>query len=193
LVSLDRVSVERVLGPLLARVPMREMRLVGTASSVLRGIDVPAGDVDVLFRDRDGVDAWFSCLSGDVDVGTAPIWLPEACQYFARLVVDGVTIELSTVEIETDNDTTECFGTGPWQHFDVVPCAGESVPAVATELRLITEVARGRSGCYRRPLIDFLCADGCDRGLIRRGLSNIGASPEAISRIIDQLTREGHN
>jgi hypothetical protein len=184
-VGLNRARIEDALAPLLARVPSAEIRLVGTASSVLRGIDLPAEDVDVLFRERNGLDAWFSCLPIDVDVQTAPGWMPEARQYFARLLVDGVTVELSTIEINTNDDTTECFGAGPWRHFDLVNCADELVSTVATELRLITELARGRRERYE-PIIKFLRTQGCDSHLVRRGLSNVGASPEAIDRIMSR-------
>ena len=139
----DRVGVDRALNAVLGQVPPAEFRLVGTASSVLRGIVMPAADIDLLFRDRTDVDAWFAALSTDFDVETAPVWMPDASQYFARLYAQGIPVELSTVEVETDRDTMECFGTGPWQHFDLITCGAGTVPAVASELRLLTEVARG--------------------------------------------------
>ena len=144
----DRVGVDRVLTAVLGQVPPAEFRLVGTASSVLRGIALPAADIDILFRDRAGVDAWFDALSIDFDVETAPVWMPDASQYFAQLHAQGIPVELSTVEIETDRDTMECFGTGPWEHFDLIACGTGTVPAVASELRLLTEVARGRTDRY---------------------------------------------
>jgi hypothetical protein len=139
-VTVDRASVERALTFILTRVPRADVRLVGTASSVLRGIKMPACDIDILFHDRVGVDGWFTALSAALDVESAPAWIAETQQYFARMHAAGVAIELSTVEIESDLDTMECFGVGPWRHFDLLTCGGRPVPAVATELRLITEI-----------------------------------------------------
>jgi hypothetical protein len=163
---------------------------VGTASSVLRGIEIPAGDIDILFRDRAGVDAWFEALSVDLDVETAPVWMADARQYFARVDAHGVGVELSTVELETDSDTEECYGSGPWQHFDVVAWGDGSVSAGATELRLITEVARAREGRYR-PIIELLRAEGCDVDLIRRGHEYRGVSLEVLHRVLAELLPEG--
>ena len=163
----DLVGVDRALTAALGRVPPADFRLVGTASSVLRGIVMPAADIDILFRDRAGVDGWFDALSSDFDVETDPIWIAEANQYFARLHAPAFPIELSTVEVATDRDTMECFGTGPWQHFDLIPCGAGRVPTVASELRLLTEVARARDDRYRA-IAAHLRVTGCDQALIAR-------------------------
>jgi len=183
----DRDGVEGVLTLILRHVPETEVRLVGTASSVLRGIDIPAGDIDLLFRDRAGVDAWFAALSAELEVDAAPDWLAEQRQYFARIRAGDVAVELSTVEIEVDNDTAECLGSGPWEHYDVVSCRDGVVPAVATELRLITEIARAREDRYG-PIIDFLRDNGCDIDLVRRGLANLGASQDGVERVVARLS-----
>jgi hypothetical protein len=148
---------------------------------------MPAGDVDVLFHQRAGVDAWFEVLRLDVEVETAPEWIEDANQYFARLVVDGVNLELSTVEFESESDTVECFGAGPWQHYDVIPCGTLSVPCVATELRLLTELARSRED-RSRPIIDFLRTTGANVPLIHRGLANLGATQSAIDQVVAELS-----
>lgn len=189
--TLSRVEFERSLASILTRVPEAELRLVGTASSVLRGIELPANDLDVLFRDRGVVDSWFSVLSDHLDVDTAPAWIADAQQYFARLHDGDVMIELSTVEIESDLDTFECFGEGPWRYFDLVPCGDRMVPAVATELRLITEISRGRHD-RSGPIIDYLRVVGCDIALIRRGLAHAGVTPAAAAQIIDELSSRDH-
>ena len=62
--------------------------------------------------------------------------MADSQQYFARVHSGDVVIELSTVEIESDSDTIECFGEGPWRHFDLVDVGARTMPAVATELRL---------------------------------------------------------
>jgi hypothetical protein len=179
--------VERSLASILARVPEAELRLVGTASSLVRGIELPANDLDILFHDRSGVDSWFGALSDHLDVDTAPSWIADAQQYFARLQLGAVTIELSTVEIESDADTFECFGEGPWRYFDLVPCGAGRVPAVATELRLITEISRGRHD-RSGPIVDYLRVVGCDIPLIRRGLLQAGVTPDAIGQLIAELS-----
>src|SRR5690242_7756515 len=51
-VALVQAQIEMALASVLAHVPDAEVRLVGTASSMVRGIDLPANDVDVLFRQR---------------------------------------------------------------------------------------------------------------------------------------------
>jgi hypothetical protein len=185
--TLSRAEVERSLASILTRVPEAELRLVGTASSVVRGIELPANDLDVLFRDRSGVDSWFVALSDHLDVDTAPAWIADAQQYFARLHHGAVTIELSTVEIENDADTFECFGEGPWRYFDLVPCGDRTVPAVATELRLITEISRGRHD-RSGPIVDHLRVVGCDIALIRRGLAHSGVAADAIAQLIAELS-----
>ena len=187
IVSLGRAEVEPLLASILTRVPEAEVRLVGTASSVMRGIRVPANDIDILFREHAGVDAWFAALSADLDVDSAPAWMADSQQYFARVHSGDVVIELSTVEIESDSDTIECFGEGPWRHFDLVDVGARTMPAVATELRLITEVSRGRSDRYR-PILDHLRGIGCDLALIRRGLANAGITEDATVSILAELS-----
>jgi hypothetical protein len=152
-VALDRDGVENALSLMLARVPEADFRLVGTASSVLGGISMPAADIDTLFQDRTVIDTWVGVLSADLDTETAPTWIAESQQYFARLHADGVVVELSTVELETHLDTVECFGAGSWRHFDLVVCGPRTMPAVATELRLIGRVRQPpvRSGPFLGP------------------------------------------
>ena len=70
------------------------------------------------------------------------MWIDDSQQYFARISGGGVSVELSTVELRTNEDTMECFGEGPWRYFDLLPCGAFVVAAVASELRLITEVSR---------------------------------------------------
>lgn len=120
-----REDVEEVVGQLVAVAPPAEYRLVGTASSLLRGAELPDADVDVLFRERSAVDAWFAAVaeSRDVVVDTAPTWLRDDLQYFARVSVGDVSVELSTVEVDLDVDTAECVGEGPWRWFDLVRAA----------------------------------------------------------------------
>ena len=167
-------------------VPDAEFRLVGTASCVLRGIEMAASDVDVLFRSRDAIDAWTASLAAVADVADWPIWIDEASQYFARLDVDGVTVELSTVEVEADTDAGECVGLGPWVHFDRVPCGRFTVPTVALELRLVTEVARQRADRWG-PLVAYFRSHPCDLGLVERGLIAYSTPRERIAALVGSL------
>jgi hypothetical protein len=189
-VTLSRADIQALLASILTQVPAAKVRLVGTASSVMRDIPVPANDIDILFHDRAGVDAWFGVLSAALDVDSAPGWMPKSQQYFARVYAGDIAVELSTVEIDSDSDTIECFGEGPWRHFDLLPCGPGTVPAVATELRLITEVSRGRTDRVR-PIVDHLRQGGCDVALIRRGLADAGVVQDQTDQIIAELLR-GH-
>jgi hypothetical protein len=184
---LDQARVRRVLDVMLPQVPETPFRLVGTASCVLRGIEMPASDIDVLFRDREAIDAWVTALSGTATVQDAPVWLGDAQQYLARLCVDGVTVELSTVEIDADTDTAECVGSGPWVHFDVVPSGAFGVPAVALELRLATEMTRQRPDRFG-PLVDYFRMHPCDLTLVERGLAAHSTPPDDIARLIEHLS-----
>ncbi len=74
-----------------------------------------------------------------------------------------------TVEWPTDSDAMECFGRGPWVHFDLVSCGSHRVPNAATELRLITELTRRRPERYQ-PIVAYLRERGCDMELVRRGM-----------------------
>lgn len=78
--DLDRAIIERAMETILRLVPSTEVRLVGTASSVLRGIPLPAADVDVLFRERGGLDDWFGALRPRVEVEAAPAWCEDEHQ-----------------------------------------------------------------------------------------------------------------
>lgn len=185
--GLDRAEVLRVVAVILALVPDAEFRLVGTASCALRGIEIAANDVDLLFRERAAIDAWAAALVDVAEVTDEPAWLGDAGQYFARLDMGGVTVELSTVEISVDTDTAECVGSGPWVHFDQVPCGRFSVPTVALELRLVTEVARRRADRWE-PIVAYLRSRRCDVALVERGLVAYAMSPDEIASIVGSLS-----
>jgi hypothetical protein len=186
-VALDRASLAATLIGVVASVADVEWRLVGTAASAIRGVDLPVADVDVLFRERAGVDASFARLSPRADEAARPEWLADAQQYFARLVIDGVSVELSTVEFATALDTFECFGLGPWIHYDDVDWRDVRVPAVASELRLVTEVNRGRVEHVTR-LVEHLRRVGCDTALLERALVNAEVPEFARAQILEALS-----
>ncbi len=114
------------------------------------------------------------------------MWLGDANQYIARLSLDGVTVELSTVEIDAETDTGECVGSGPWVHFDLVSCGEFSVPTVALELRLVTEVARNRPDRWT-PIVAYFHSHPCDRSLVERGLRAYSTPPGDIAALIGSL------
>ena len=183
---MEHAGVQRVFESLLARVPEAEFRLVGTASCVLRGIPMPASDVDVLFRARSGVDAWVAQLN---EFDDAPAWLADASQYFARATVEGITVELSTVEVDVGTDAAECVGVGPWVHFDLVPCGSHRVPAVALELRLVTEVSRQRPDRWE-PIVEYFRTHACNIALVERGLVTGGVADDETARVLRRLRSE---
>jgi hypothetical protein len=167
------------------------VRLVGTASSLLRGIDLPAGDVDILARSHAVVDEL--AHSADDAGGTciaAPRWLdtPFGGQYIADYEVDGVRVEFSTVELSAPDPTyiAECAGVTPWRHFDAVDIEGHALPMVASELRLLSEVTRGRDDRWR-PIASFLSVHGYDEGLLGAALA--GVDPDIVAEVDDVLGR----
>lgn len=98
-----------------AAAPGPGFRLVGTAAALAQGVRLTTSDVDILLARRDDVDTFAAALVG-FPCRASPTWLAEARQYFARFDVDGVGVELSTVEQPVHTDTSECAGPGPWRH-----------------------------------------------------------------------------
>ena len=166
-----------------------EYRLVGTGAALLHGVKLPAADVDILVKEREGVDAIgaalspFRCLS-------APAWLPETRQYYGNYEVNGVEVGISTVEIESEADTVETFGRGPWEHFTPIPCGSHTVPTVALELRLITELFRDRPDRYQ-PIIRYMQAKGCDVDFIHRGIGAAGLPQAVQENVLKQQSSAG--
>ena len=188
--ALDRGVVVRTIEFVLARVPPAEMRLVGTSSSLVRGIPIQADDIDILFRTRSDIDAWCAQLQSTTAAVTYPEWLADGRQYFARLILDGVIIELSTVEAPSRDDTMECVGIGPWAHFDSVTCGGVIVQATASELRLLSELERNRRD-RAVPILGVLKKKGCDIDLVRRGLNRMAADTVVFHEVLSELIGSG--
>ncbi|MBN2146479.1 MAG: hypothetical protein JW726_03785 [Anaerolineales bacterium] len=144
--------------------PQVEYRLVGTASALLYGVQLPAADIDILVKDRQEVDLFAQALKV-FPCSMPPTLLEEQHQYIAGFLVDGVEVEISTVEVKTTSDAVETFGAGPWKHFEHLPCGPYMVPAVSLELRLVTELGRQREDRYC-PILEFLRCYGCDAELV---------------------------
>jgi hypothetical protein len=148
----------------------------------LRG--VPASDIDVLLKERAGVDA-FSAVLSPCKCLSSPTYLAGSRQYFSSFEVHGVEVEFSTVEGANESDTSECTGSGPWTHYSMVACGDHQVPVVCLELRLLTEIARGRPDRYV-PIWEFMQSRRYARDLLARGLEERGIS-EAEQMDLTQL------
>ncbi len=162
-----------------------DYRLVGTGAALLHGVSLPAADVDILVKDRRNVDDLNTALSS-FQCLEPPTWLAETQQYYANYVLNGTEVGISTVEIASDVDYIETFGRGPWEHFALLPCGRYMVPAVALELRLITELYRNRPDRYN-PIVRFMQMRGCDLDLIQRGICNIGLSQSMQDILLGNL------
>lgn len=140
------------------------VRVVGTASSALRGIELPVADVDVLCRDRDTVD---ELVGASGSPPASLIQTPFGHQYLADHQVRGVPVQFSTVESDVGDRQrlAECVGEAPWRYFSLVTVAGRRVPVVASELRLASDLMRGRDDRWR-PIAAHLLATGFDAKLV---------------------------
>ncbi len=160
-------------------------RLVGTGAALLRGVQLPAADVDILVKGRRDVDAFASALS-PFKCLFPPTWLADARQYYGNYDVNGVEVGISTVEVDVDSDTIETLGRGPWDHFSFVQCGPYEVPTVALELRLITELRRDRPDRYA-PIIRYMQANGCNTALVRRAMDAAGLPQTVKDCVLAQL------
>ena len=144
------------------------LRLVGTASSALRGVVLPVGDVDILARDRDTVDDLVVALGSQP---AALIETPFGRQYLAACEIGGVPVQVSTVEssVSGRRRLAECVGETPWRYFSLVDVAGRPIPVVASELRLASDLMRGRDDRWR-PLAAHMLATGFDLELLSQAL-----------------------
>lgn len=160
-------------------------RFVGTGAALLHGVDLPAGDIDILVKERSDVDAWGAALASFTCL-FPPTWLPDAHQYYANVEVNGVEVGISTVEVDTASDAIETLGSGSWEHFSLIACGPHTVPTVALELRLVTELYRDRRDRIA-PIILYLRAHGCDLDLVRRGMA-LGPLQQALQEdVLGQL------
>jgi hypothetical protein len=185
----DLAHLHAVLAPVLDRLaeggPGPEYRLVGTAAALARGVPLVTGDVDLLVSQRSSVDRFATALSA-FPCRTPPTWLAESRQYFARFDVHGTDVEISTVEWPAAGDTQECAGSGPWQHYSLVEVGEHLVPAVGLELRLVSELVRGRPDRYE-PLIRHLRRHSADLGFVHKAMLERGVDPKLRQRVADEL------
>jgi hypothetical protein len=184
---LDKRLVKKTLVTMLDRVMPEpdnvEYRFLGTAAALLHGVVLPAGDIDILVKERKGVEVFSDALVG-FDCLLAPTYLEDMRQYYAEFKINGVEVGISTVEIETDEDWIETYGPGPWIHYVLLPCGSYMVPTVKLELRLITELYRNRPERYD-PLIEFMRIKGYDENLLKRGIKSL---PEDLqNKVLNRL------
>jgi hypothetical protein len=102
--------------------------------------------------------------------------------------VNGVELELSTVEQQVDSDGMECAGSGPWQHYVLITCGSHQVPVVRLELRLVTELLRDRSDRYD-PLLDYMGTHGFDSDLLQRAMNTRRIPADRQQLVQDRLGR----
>ena len=164
-----------------------EYRLVGTGALLMHGIEAPTSDVDLLVKLREEVDAFGAALA-PFECLVAPAWLPEGRQYYGSYRVNGVEVEISTVEIDADTDYAETFGRGPWNFFTSLACGAYTIPVVTLELRLITELSRNRPDRYEA-IISHMQANGCDINFIQRGMASTGLPQDLQTQVLTQLTK----
>lgn len=185
----DRAELQRVLALLLDLVGLdrSDYRLVGTGAALVQGVQLPTGDIDILVARRADVDTFAAGLSGFRCLDP-PAWLPGARQYFTHFELDEIKVGASTVEVPTDSDAIECIGPGPWVHYVDIDVGRHVVPAVALELRLVSELIRGRPD-RSGPLIEHLRSHGADLRLVRRSMSERGVDPDVRKQVLDRLQR----
>jgi hypothetical protein len=164
-----------------------DYRLVGTGAALLQGVQLPTADIDILVKDRESVNTFSSSLS-TFKCLFAPNWIKESRQFYSEYEVNGVGVGISTVEVDTESDGLECVGYGPWKHFTLVPCGPYNIPAVALELRLVSELIRNRPDRYK-PLIQHMQVNGCDVELVGRGMVARGLPQDLQEKVFNQLKR----
>ncbi|MCG9895014.1 MAG: hypothetical protein MH204_06030 [Fimbriimonadaceae bacterium] len=155
-----------------------ELCLVGTAASRVQGVALPVRDIDLLTRSRAAVDRFAEAMEG-LPCLHPPELLCGEVQYFCAFEVRGVSVEASTVEIPEDGDLSEVRGSGPWTHQVQVRVGRHTIPAVALELRLATELARGRTD--RAEALTAWFREHGETELLRRVLAGVVSPPETAS------------
>ncbi len=189
--GLVTITRDEAIGALRSLLPALErrrdhVRIVGTAASLLRGIDLPAGDVDILADDglivdqlaHEADDAGATC-----DAVPRRIETPFGGQYIADYHFGGVLVQLSTVELSVPDPSlvAECTGDAPWLHFDTIDIDGYAVPVVASELRLLSDVIRGRADRWL-PIASFLAKHGYDERLLSAAMARLPSELQADVR-----------
>lgn len=185
----DQAELHKILSVVLDLLdPQRwgfRYRLVGTGAALAQGVRLPTGDIDLLVAERSDVDRFATALSG-FPCQEPPTWLPGARQYFTHFKIDEIDVGASTVEVPTEAEAIECIGTGPWLHYVDVKVGKHVVPAVALELRLVSELIRDRPGRYTA-LIEHMRSYGADLELVQQAMRDRQLHSELQRHILNQL------
>ena len=163
--------------------------LVGTSAALLHGVVLPAGDIDILVKERASVDA-FARVLAEFECLMSPTELTDDAQYFFECVIDDVGFSVSTVEVETESEFMETLGEGPWKHSTLIPCGSHHIRTVDLELRLATELGRQRPDRYE-PLIEWMQIKGCDHKLLRNAMTAWHSSESKIESVLKQIGTDG--
>ncbi|SEH35674.1 hypothetical protein [Magnetospirillum fulvum] len=160
--------------------------LIGTAADLLRGVPIKPGDVDFLARTRADVDRFARALAAYRCL-TPPTWMPCCVQYYAAFEVDGVQVDISTVESPSQSTFIEAFGSGPWTHFSEIAVGDTRVAVVAPELRLATELCRDRKD-QAESIAAWMRDHGYDAPLLRNAMDARGIDAATQSSVMASIT-----
>ena len=165
--------------------PVPPFRLVGTAAALLQGVELPTADVDILCRERAEVDG-FAVALDHFPVLHPATWLPRDSQYYCNHDVGGVEVGVSTVEVPYHGDANETLGEGPWINHTMVEAGGFQVSVSRLEVRLVTELHRGRPD-RSEAIIVHLAATTCDLGLLEHALEEAAVSDRVRVDVLSRL------
>ena len=96
------------------------------------GIEIATNDIDILFKTRKGIEdsheilQKIGCLKKLEFLGIEG----EGGQYLAIYEIEGITMDLSTIEYEAQTDGKEYYGEGPWKHYEFIKVGKYDIPVV---------------------------------------------------------------
>ena len=174
-----------VLDCIAPSIQLVDIRLVGTAAALLQGVFLPTRDLNLLAKSRAQVEA-FATAMVDFPCLTPPTFDAETQTYAATTIIRGIEASIAVVEVESDSDGIETYGSGPWQHYVTLSYGAHSILAAALELRLATDLSRARPARYR-PLLRYLRKHGCDISLLNRCLDARAIPQDQQQTILSQF------
>jgi hypothetical protein len=187
----DRTELRRVLSLVLDLLNPDasglEYRLVGTGAALAQGVQLPTGDIDILVTRRDEVDTFAAALSGFPCL-EPPASLPRPGSTSPTSTSMGSTWAPAPSRCRRTPRRLSASG-GPWQHYLRVDLGKHTVPAVALELRLVSELIRNRPDRYI-PLIEYMRSHGADLQLVQKSMNDRGVDPMLQQQTLDQLQTE---
>ena len=172
--------------------------LVGSGATLLQGVNLSPGDIDVLMQTPGGVyvfarsmeeftpedcpvhhaddpDQWYS--SRNLPVLADEPNSQEAVWTFGRWYIDGFKVEVSHIEppadyLGTKDDDAGLWEAGPevWPHVNRVAWEGYDIPVVPLEIQLHTNMKRSLEDRVQK-IVEVFRTRGYDRNLINLGLT----------------------